>query len=321
MQNNLVSAKRTLKIEIEALQNLLESLDENFEKAIETILNCEGRVVVTGLGKSGLVGRKISATLASTGTPSFFLHPAEALHGDLGMVKKEDVILALSNSGETEEILNLIPFIKRLSIKLISITGNVNSRLAQMSDIHIPARVKEEGCPLNLAPMASTTVQIALGDAIASELMSRRKFLPEDFALYHPGGKLGKRFLKIKDIMHKGDELPIVKFDEIMKNVIYTISSKKLGVAIVSDGDGKLFGIITDGDLRRLLEKFEGELLNKKAYECANPNPKIISENSLAVEALNIMEERKITSLIVSDETKEIKGLVHLHDLWKLQLI
>lgn len=321
MKNNFKSAKRTLETEIKELQNLLRSLDDNFDNAIKTILKCEGRVAVSGLGKSGLIGRKISATLASTGTPSFFLHPSEALHGDLGMLRKEDVVLALSNSGETEEIVSLIPFLKRIGTKIISITGNNNSTLAVNSDIHLLAKVSEEGCPLNLAPMASTTVQLALGDAIASELMDRRKFMPEDFAKFHPGGKLGKRFIKVKELMHKGEEIPLVPHNEIMKNVIYTISSKKLGVAIVSDSNCKLLGIITDGDLRRLLEKFGGDLLDKTAKECANLTPKTISGDSLAVEALNIMEEKKITSLVVTDEDKNIKGIVHLHDLWKLQLI
>ncbi len=321
MENKFKAAKKTIETEIRELHKLLNSIDKNFEKAIETILNSEGRAVVTGLGKSGLVGRKISATLASTGTPSFFLHPSEALHGDLGMLRKGDIVLALSNSGETEEIINLVPFLKRLGTKLISITGNQNSTLAQNSDIHLLTPVSEEGCPINLAPMASTTVQMALGDAIASELMSRRNFMPEDFAKFHPGGRLGKRFMKVKDLMHKGDEVPLVTGNENMKNVIYTISSKKLGVAIVSNENNKLSGIITDGDLRRLLEKYGGDLLTKTAEECANLNPKTISEDSLAVEALNIMEEKKITSLVVTDLNKNIKGIVHLHDLWKLQLI
>lgn len=321
MVNNLNSAKKTIETEIKELQKLFNSLDENFEKAIKTILECEGRVVVTGVGKSGLVGRKISATLASTGTTSFFLHPSEAVHGDLGMLRKGDVVLALSNSGETQEIVNLIPFLKRLCVKIIAVTGNKNSTLAINSDIHLLASVSEEGCPLNLAPMASTTVQIVLGDAIASELMSRRNFMPEDFAMFHPGGKLGKRFLKVKELMHKGDEIPFVFEEDIMKDVIYTISSKKLGVAVVSNKDKKLLGVITDGDLRRLLEKYGGDLLIKKAKECATLNPQTISKESLAVEALNIMEEKKITSLVVVDEKKLVKGIVHLHDLWKLQLL
>lgn len=321
MNNNFESAKKTIETELKELQNILNSLDENFGRAVAEILNCDGRVVVTGLGKSGLIGRKISATLASTGTPSFFLHPSEALHGDLGMLRKGDIVFALSNSGETEEIINLIPFLKRLGTKIISVTGNKNSTLSQNSDIHILAQVSEEGCPLNLAPMASTTVQIALGDAIASELMSRRNFMPEDFAKFHPGGKLGKRFLKVKELMHKGDEVPVALESAIMKDVIYTISSKKLGVAIILDSNNKLMGIITDGDLRRLIEKYGGSLLQKTAKECANLNPKTICEDSLAVEALNIMEEKKITSLVVADEDKNIKGIVHLHDLWKLQLI
>jgi arabinose-5-phosphate isomerase len=315
------SARKVLETEIKELDKLLKSLDKNFDSAIDLMLKCEGRVVVSGLGKSGIVGRKISATLASTGTPSFFLHPAEALHGDLGMLRREDIILALSNSGETEEVINLIPFIKRIGIKLIGVSSNKNSTLAKNSDIFIFTPVSEEGCPLNLAPMASTTVQIALGDAISAELMRRRNFKAEDFAKFHPGGKLGKRFLKVKELMHKGDEIPKVLEEEIMKNVIYVISEKKLGVAVVCDKDSKLEGIITDGDLRRLIEKFEGELFSKKAIECANKTPLTIEEDSLALNALNLMEQRKITSLVVCGDDKIVKGVIHLHDLWKLQLI
>lgn len=314
-------AKKVLLTSANELKKLLESLDENFEKAVLTMLNCEGRVVVTGLGKSGLVGRKISSTLASTGTPSFFMHPSEALHGDLGMLRRQDVVFAISNSGETEEVINLIPFLKRIGITLIGVSSNKNSNLAKLSDIHIYTPISEEGCPLNLAPMASTTVQIALGDAIAAELMLRRNFLAEDFAKFHPGGKLGKRFLKVKDLMHKGNEIPVVLPNEIMKNVIYTISSKKLGVAIVCDEKMVLLGIITDGDLRRLIEKYESNFFSMKAIECANKNPWTISEEVLALFALNQMEEKKITSLVVCGEDKVVKGVIHLHDLWKLQLI
>jgi arabinose-5-phosphate isomerase len=315
------AAGKVLEAESKALDNLLSLLDDSFEKALNLMLNCQGRVVVSGLGKSGLVGRKISATLASTGTPSFFLHPSEAIHGDLGMLRKSDVILALSNSGETEELVNLIPYLKRIGVAVIAVTGKKESSLAVNSDIHIFAPVEEEGCPLNLAPMASTTVQIALGDAIAAELMERRKFMPEDFAKYHPGGKIGKRFLKVKELMHQGEDLPVVAPQTPMKDVIFVISSKKMGVAAVADRGDILKGIITDGDLRRQLEKFGGEILNKTAIECANTKPLTINEEALAVEALTIMEEKKITSLAITDAGGKVTGIIHLHDLWRLQLI
>lgn len=315
------AARKVLETEVSSLSTAMSALDEHFGKAIDLMLGCEGRVVVSGLGKSGLVGRKISATLASTGTPSFFLHPSEAIHGDLGMLRKGDVVLALSNSGETEELVKLIPFLKRIGVAVIAITGNRESSLAVNSDVHILVKIEEEGCPLNLAPMASTTVQIALGDAIAAELMDRRGFKREDFAKYHPGGKLGKRFLKVKDLMHGGDELPVVSPGTPMKDVIYVISSKKLGVAVLTDRANFLKGIITDGDLRRMLEKFGGEVLQKSAIECANTKPLTIGEESLAVEALGVMEDRKITSIVITGDGGRVTGLIHLHDLWRLQLI
>ncbi|HPA26429.1 MAG TPA: KpsF/GutQ family sugar-phosphate isomerase [Acidobacteriota bacterium] len=315
------AARKVLETEVRSVTEAMSSLDESFGKAIDMMLRCEGRVVVSGLGKSGLVGRKISATLASTGTPSFFLHPSEAIHGDLGMLRKGDVVLALSNSGETEELVNLVPFLKRIGVSVISMTGNGGSSLALNSDVRILVRVGEEGCPLDLAPMASTTVQIALGDAIAAELMERRDFRREDFAKYHPGGKLGKRFLKLKELMHTGDELPVVSPGTPMKDVIYVISSKKLGVAIITDRANFLKGIITDGDLRRMLEKYGGEILQRSAIECANTRPLALQEEALAVEALGVMEDKKVTSLAVTDPDGKVTGIIHLHDLWRLQLI
>jgi len=314
------AARRVIETEARSLSSLLGLLDGSFENALEMMLKCEGRVVVSGLGKSGLVGRKISATLASTGTPSFFMHPSEAIHGDLGMLRKSDVVLAFSNSGETEELVNLVPFLKRIGVRIIAVTGRKESSLAVNADIHLFAPVDEEGCPLNLAPMASTTVQIALGDAIAAELMERREFKPEDFARYHPGGKLGKKFLRVGELMHSGESLPVVLPAAPMKDVIYVISSKKLGVAVVADEKNVMKGIITDGDLRRQLEKFGGDLLNRTAMECANLKPIVVSADALAVEALAVMEEKKITSLAVCEDGK-VKGLLHLHDLWRLQLI
>ncbi len=321
MKMEFKAARKVLETEVRSVAEAMSSLGGSFGKAIDIMLGCEGRVVVSGLGKSGLVGRKISATLASTGTPSFFLHPSEAIHGDLGMLRKGDVVLALSNSGETEELVNLIPYLKRIGVSVISMTGNEKSSLAVNSDVHILVNVGEEGCPLNLAPMASTTVQIAMGDAIAAELMERRDFRREDFAKYHPGGKLGKRFLKLKELMHTGDELPVVSPGTPMKDVIYVISSKKLGVAIITDRANFLKGIITDGDLRRMLEKFGGEILQRSAIECANTKPLALNEEALAVEALGVMEDKKITSLAVTDPAGMVTGIIHLHDLWRLQLI
>lgn len=321
MKMEFKAARKVLETEVRSVTEAMSSLGESFGKAIDIMLGCEGRVVVSGLGKSGLVGRKISATLASTGTPSFFLHPSEAIHGDLGMLRKGDVVLALSNSGETEELVNLVPYLKRIGVSVISMTGDGKSSLAVNSDVHILVNVGEEGCPLNLAPMASTTVQIAMGDAIAAELMERRDFKREDFAKYHPGGKLGKRFLKLKELMHTGDELPVVSPGTPMKDVIYVISSKKLGVAIITDRANFLKGIITDGDLRRMLEKFGGEILQRSAIECANTKPVALHEDALAVEALGIMEDKKITSLAVTDPAGKVTGIIHLHDLWRLQLI
>ncbi len=321
MKMEFKAARKVLETEVRSVTEAMSSLDESFGKAIDMMLRCEGRVVVSGLGKSGLVGRKISATLASTGTPSFFLHPSEAIHGDLGMLRKGDVVLALSNSGETEELVNLVPFLKRIGVSVISMTGNGGSSLALNSDVRILVRVGEEGCPLDLAPMASTTVQIALGDAIAAELMERRDFRREDFAKYHPGGKLGKRFLKLKELMHTGDELPVVSPGTPMKDVIYVISSKKLGVAIITDRANFLKGIITDGDLRRMLEKYGGEILQRSAIECANTRPLALQEEALAVEALGVMEDKKVTSLAVTDPDGKVTGIIHLHDLWRLQLI
>jgi len=321
MKMEFKAARKVLETEVRSVTEAMSSLDESFGKAIDMMLRCEGRVVVSGLGKSGLVGRKISATLASTGTPSFFLHPSEAIHGDLGMLRKGDVVLALSNSGETEELVNLVPFLKRIGVSVISMTGNGGSSLALNSDVRILVRVGEEGCPLDLAPMASTTVQIALGDAIAAELMERRDFRREDFAKYHPGGKLGKRFLKLKELMHTGDELPVVSPGTPMKDLIYVISSKKLGVAIITDRANFLKGIITDGDLRRMLEKYGGEILQRSAIECANTRPLALQEEALAVEALGVMEDKKVTSLAVTDPDGKVTGIIHLHDLWRLQLI
>jgi arabinose-5-phosphate isomerase len=318
---SLDGARKVLSIEAQALLSLRDSLDHRFVDLVDRILACAGRVVMTGMGKSGLVAHKIAATLASTGTPSFYLHPSDALHGDLGMLKREDVVLALSNSGETGELLQLAPYIKRLGAALASATGNPNSTLARASDLHVTVAVDQEACPLGLAPMASTTAQMALGDALAAALIERRGFQAEDFAQLHPGGKLGMRLMRVSELMHAGESAPRLRSGTSMKDAIYEISSKKLGMAVVVDEQDLVLGIITDGDLRRLLERHGGAVLSKTAGECMHPNPSRIGPDALAVEALGILESRKITSLVVADAEGRLAGVLHLHDLWGMQLI
>jgi len=317
---NIETAKKVLKVEADALLKLRDSLGKDFSKLVDAAYACRGRIVVTGLGKSGLVGHKIAATLASTGTPSFYLHPTEALHGDLGMLRAEDLVFALSNSGETEELLSLAPFIKRVGSRLVSATGSSESSLARASDLHILVAIDHEACPLGLAPMASTTAQLALGDAMAAALIEKRNFKAEDFARLHPGGKLGKRLMKVGELMHRGEEIPSVSPSTLMKDTLYEISSKKLGMTVVADGDDRVLGIITDGDMRRLVEDHGGDLLTMTAGECAHNDPLTISPDVMAVEALSIMESNKITSLIVATGGK-MEGVLHLHDLWGLQMI
>src|SRR5512135_778713 len=298
-------AKRVLKIEADAVAALIERIDERFERAVEMILDCKGRVVVTGMGKSGLIGKKIAATLASTGTPALFLHPAEGIHGDLGMVTRGDTVIALSNSGETEEISRMLPSLKRLGIGIIALTGNPESTLAKNSDVVINVGVKEEACPLGLAPTASTTAALAMGDALAVALLDKRGFREEDFACFHPGGALGRKLLlRVRDLMHIGDDVPVVTATTLIKDAIYEISSKKMGITSVVDGAGKLIGVISDGDLRRWMEKTEktGEnLLTKKAEDIMTKKPKIANKEALAAEAVVIMEKNSITCLIVAD--------------------
>jgi arabinose-5-phosphate isomerase len=314
-------AKKVLRIESEAVAALIERVDERFEQAVQIILECEGRVVVTGMGKSGLIGKKIAATLASTGTPALFLHPAEGIHGDLGMVTRGDTVIALSNSGETEELSRMLPSLKRIDIKIIALTGNSDSTLAKNSDVVINVGVKEEACPLGLAPTASTTAQLAMGDALAVALLDKRGFKEEDFACFHPGGTLGKKLLlRVRDLMHVGDAVPVVSAMTLIKDAIYEISSKKMGVTAVVNAEGKLIGVISDGDLRRWMEKTEktGEnLLAKKAEDIMTRNPKIANKDSLAAEAVSIMEKNSITCLIVADTSSKPEGVIHLHDLLK----
>ena len=322
MENILDIAKKVLRIEAEAVHGLIEKLDDNFEKAVEIIYNSKGRVVVTGMGKSGLVGKKIAATLASTGTPAFFLHPAEASHGDLGMVTERDSVIAISNSGETEELVALIPFLKRFNLKLISMTGNQNSTLAKASDISLDISVKEEACPLGIVPTASTTATLALGDALAVALLIKRGLNEEDFAFFHPGGIIGKKlFIKVKDLMHTGKTLPIIFPDTPMIKAVVEISSKRLGVTIVTGRDNRIVGIITDGDLRRGIEKWGKAFFDMKTGEVMTKNPKSISEDELAAKALSIMETYSITSLVVPDDEGRAKGIIHLHDILKKGIV
>jgi len=325
-------AENVVRIEAEALQRLAERLGgamaADFERAVAMLDACTTRVVVTGMGKSGLIGRKIAATLSSTGTPAFFLHPAEALHGDLGMIARGDVVLALSSSGETRELLELLPTMKRLGVQLISMTcdglyGERQARpstLAQAADLALDCSIDKEACPLNLAPTASTTAMLALGDALAVALSVRRGFKEEDFANLHPGGKLGKRLMRVEALMHIGAQLPLVRQATSMSDVIAEMSRKTLGVALVVE-DEKLLGVISDGDLRRLLERRGRELLQLTAEECMTRSPRTIAPRAFAQQALDLMEQKHITALPVIDENGLLRGLLHLHDLWGAELV
>jgi arabinose-5-phosphate isomerase len=313
-------ARRVLRIEAQAIEGLLERLDAGFDRAVDLLFECGGRVVVTGMGKSGLIGRKISATFASTGTPSLFLHPAEALHGDLGMLVREDALLAISYGGETEEIVALLETVKRLGCRLVTLTGNGRSTLAAASDVVLDISVKEEACSLNLAPTASTTAMLALGDALAIALLEKRGFQAEDFARLHPAGNLGKRLRRVGQLMHAGEDVPQVSITARIPDVIYEMSKKGLGMTTVVDAAGRLAGILTDGDLRRMMQRRKEETFHLTAGECMTANPITIGPDELAGTALNLMEQRKITSVVVVDAEKKVQGVVHLHDLWTLQL-
>lgn len=315
-------AKQVLKIESESIQALINRIDDTFVKAVNLLDKCKGRVVITGIGKSGIIGKKISATLASIGVPSIFLHAADGTHGDLGMITSNDIVIAISNSGESEEILNLLPAIKRFNVTLVSMTGNLNSTLAKKSNIVLNISVKEEACPLGLVPTASTTATMALGDALAMALLDKRGFKEEDFAVLHPSGSLGKKLLiQVDDLMHIGSNIPIINKDAPLKDVIMEISSKKLGMAIVVNQDDKVLGIITDGDLRRLMEKKEKDIFKTTAEEMMSTNPKTIEKNALAARALQIMEKHSITSLIITNGSKGPTGIIHLHDILKAGVV
>ena len=312
--------KEVIRIEAEAVSGLLESINSDFVKAVEIIAGCKGRVVLTGMGKSGLIARKIVATLNSTGTAAIYLHPTDALHGDLGMVRKEDVVILISKSGYTVEIANLLPMLKRLNITLIAMCGDKSSKLAEECDVFLNINVKEEACPHDLAPTSSTTATLAMGDALSVVLLEKRGFTVEDFAYLHPGGSLGKRLsLEIKEIMIKGERVPIVNEDTSIKDAILEITSKRLGSTCVVNDNGVLTGIITDGDLRRLLEKTL-DIKNFKAKDLMTRNPKVMKQNYLASFALQQMENFKITSLIIADDNGKPIGIIHLHDLINLGL-
>ena len=314
------TGRNVVRIEAEAISNLDESINKEFVKAVDTILSSTGRVVLTGMGKSGLIARKIVATLNSTGTAAIYLHPTDALHGDLGMVRKEDVVIIISKSGATDEISKLLPMLKRLGVKLIAMSGNPDSSLVKESDIFLNIFVKEEACPYDLAPTASTTATLVMGDALSVALLQKRGFTEEDFALLHPGGSLGKRLsLRIDEIMIKGDGVPVIKEDASIKDIIFEMTSKRLGTTCVVNNDGKLTGVITDGDLRRLLEKTM-DVKNLVATDIMSKNPKVINKDRLASFALQTMESHKITSLIVADHDKKPIGIIHLHDLVNLGL-
>lgn len=319
-------ARSVIEIESLAVRGLLDQLDESFDRAVETIVAIRGRVVCTGMGKSGLILKKVAATLASTGTPSLFLHPAEAIHGDVGMITKDDVVLAASYSGTTEELIRLVEIVRRLGVPLLVMTGNSESPLARHADIHLRTEVDQEACPLNLAPTASTSVTLALGDALAMALLEARGFTTEDFARLHPGGRLGKRLLEVKELMHQGDALPKVRRDADLRAAIVEISGKGLGITAVEDENGRLVGCLSDGDLRRLLardEQTSGDhhrLLDLPVEQTMTQGPRTLPATALAPVALQQMEENRITTLFVVDEEHRLLGAVHIHDLWRLEL-
>jgi arabinose-5-phosphate isomerase len=315
------TARKVLEIESQAILDLRDRIDESFDRAVETLFACGGRVVVTGMGKSGLIGQKISATFASTGTPSLFLHPVDAIHGDLGRIVKGDVVLALSNSGGTDELVALVPTLKRLGVPLVAMTGKPRSAVAQAADVHLDVSIRQEACPLGLAPTASTTAALAMGDALGMALIERRGFTIEDFAVLHPGGRLGKKLLRVEDLMHTGEEVPRVPAETPMKDVLFEMTRKRLGMTTVVDGEGRLLGVISDGDLRRQMEKHGYTLLDHTARECMTPQPVVIARREFAAKALDVMEGRKITCLVVADGKGAVEGVVHLHDLWKIELI
>jgi arabinose-5-phosphate isomerase len=312
-------ARKVLRTEAAAILGLVDRVDGNFERAVQLLFECRGRVIVTGMGKSGIICRKIAATLSSTGTSAWFLHPAEATHGDLGAIREDDVVLALSHSGETNELLQLLESIRRLGARLIAVTGDPASTLARAADITLDCSIANEACPMNLVPTASTTAALALGDALAMTLLVKKGFREDQFASLHPGGKLGRRLARVENVMSSGDAAPIVRTTTAMPDVIHQMSSKRLGMTAVVDETNRLVGVFTDGDLRRLMSR-TSNVLGLTAGEAMTPTPITIRRELLAVEALKVMETHKITSVIVADEQGAVEGVVHLHDLWRLQM-
>ena len=316
---DLSLARKVLQTEAAAILALVDRLDDRFAQAVVLVRGCKGRVIVTGMGKSGIICRKIAATLASTGTPAFFLHPAEAVHGDLGVIQADDVVIAMSYSGETEELTRVLETLKRIGAPLIALTGDIKSTLALAADVALDCRVSEEACPMNLVPTASTTAALAMGDALAMAVLVEKGFKPEDFANLHPGGKLGKKLMRVKQLMHSGDALPVVQLHTAMRDVIYEMSRKGLGMTSVLEKDGTLAGIITDGDLRRKMSS--ANVLELTARDVMSINPVTILHDTLAVEALAVLESRKITSIVVVDAGRRVEGVVHLHDLWRTEMV
>ncbi|MDX1644419.1 MAG: KpsF/GutQ family sugar-phosphate isomerase [Thermoanaerobaculia bacterium] len=312
-------ARQVLSTEAAAIEGLLAHLDDSFDRAVDLMRSTEGRIVCTGMGKSGLILKKVAATLSSTGTPALFLHPAEAIHGDLGMITAGDVVLAASFSGSTEELVRLIEILRRLAVPLIVITGNPDSPLARHADVHLSVAIDREACPLDLAPTASTTATLAMGDALAMALAEARGFTADDFARLHPGGQLGKKLLKVWQLMHTGEALPQVARETPMREAIYEMSSKGFGITAVVDDAARLVGCISDGDLRRLLEE-DDDLLARRAGDCMHPRPHTIAGDELASAALERMEARRITSLFVCQDEGRLEGILHLHDLWRVEL-
>jgi arabinose-5-phosphate isomerase len=313
-------ARKVLRTEAAAILGLVDRINGDFERAVQLLFECRGRVIVTGMGKSGIISRKIAATLSSTGTSAWFLHPAEATHGDLGAIRADDVVIALSYSGETEELLKLLEWIRRLGAKLIAITGDPASTLAKAADVTLDCSIAKEACPMNLVPTASTTASLALGDALAMTLLVRKGFKEDQFASLHPGGRLGRRLMRVENVMSAGDAIPIVHDTTPMPDVFHQMSSKRLGMTTVVNADGELLGIFTDGDLRRLMSR-TSDVLSLTAGQVMTPRPITIRRELLAVEALKVMETHKITSVVVTDGRGLVEGVVHLHDLWHLQMI
>lgn len=317
---SLLLARKVLQTEAAAVLALVDRLDERFTRAVELVRDCRGRVIVTGMGKSGIICRKIAATLASIGTPAFFLHAAEAVHGDLGVIRSDDVVIAVSYSGETDELVRVLEAIKRLGASLIAVTGDAHSTLAQIANVVLDCHVSEEACPMNLVPTASTTAALAMGDALAMSVLVEKGFQPDDFANLHPGGRLGKKLRRVEQFMRVGDAVPIVRVDTGMRDVIATMSDKRLGMTCVVNGDETLAGIITDGDLRRKMAARQ-HFLELRATDVMTANPVVISPATTAAEALNILESRQITCLVVVDGRRRIEGVVHLHGLWRTELV